>query len=407
MGLILGGVASGFRKRWAWAGILLALAVLSQQFALLVAAPLLVVAPPTRRLRFVVAGGGTALCVVVPLLLLHSGKVLRAVTLGSGDSSGVGGTAVRLLRLHGFLLAGVSRVLPIALAVLLAWWLLRLLGDSVREPLPLTALLALSLSLRLLFEENLHHTYYFMALAVSILLLDVVRGHIRGIFVVWVLLCTFAYNAGFSGLFNRVSWRLGATEHLPEAVVVLALVLVVSDLARGRVRWYLVGWIVVMVGAFASWPFTNESLRGQLPFCSGRHSSCRSGSGWRPDRWCGSCGNGKRPSKMARRQHPVSASRVFHPAPPHHQGPRAEPWPGPDANHGTARGRPERGKARLHPSEIRANCRTTESNSHRVNVFSHRFVWAVDFRSGLEIHRPVLTSAWTKGFRNDDAWRNV
>jgi hypothetical protein len=63
-----------------------------------------------------------------------------------------------------------------------------------------------------------------------------------------------------------VSWRLGASEHLPEALIVLGLVFVVADLARGRVRWYLVGWIVIMVGAFASWPFTNESLRGQLPF---------------------------------------------------------------------------------------------------------------------------------------------
>jgi len=266
MGLVLGGVASAFRKRWAWAGMLLALAILSQQFALLVAAPLLVVAPQTRRLRFLVAGVGTAVCVVVPLLLLHSGKVLRSVTLGSGDSSGVGGTAVRLLRLHGFLLAGVSRVLPIALAVLLAWWLLRRLGGSVREPLPLTALIALSLSLRLVFEENLHHTYYFMALAVAILLLDVVRGRVRGIYVAWVLLCTFAYNAGFSGLFNRVSWRLGASEHLPQALILLGLVVVIADLARGRMRWYLAGWIVIMVGAFASWPFTNETLRGQLPF---------------------------------------------------------------------------------------------------------------------------------------------
>ena len=266
MGLVLGGVASAFRKRWAWAGILLGLAVLSQQFALLVAAPLLVVAPPTRRLRFVVAGAGTAACVVVPLLLLHSGKVLRSVTLGSGDSSGVGGTAVRLLRVHGFVLTGVSRVLPIALAVLLAWWLLRRLGATVRTPVPMTALLALSLSLRLVFEENLHHTYYFMALAVAILLLDVVGGHIRGMFIAWVLLCTFAYNAGFSGLFNRVSWRLGASEHVPEALIVLGLVLVLADLARGRVRWYLAGWIVIMVGAFASWPFTKDSLRGQLPF---------------------------------------------------------------------------------------------------------------------------------------------
>ena len=266
MGLALAGVASAFKSRWMLAGILLALAVLSQQFALLVAAPLLVVAPTNRRLRFSVAGVCTAAVVVVPLAILSSSKVLRAVTLGSGDSSGVGGTAVRLLRLHGVLLAGVSRVLPIVLSVLLAWWVLRRLGAAVRSPLPFTALVGLSLSLRLVFEENLHHTYYFMALAVMILLLDVVRGHIRGTFFAWVLLSTFAYNAGFAGLFNRVSWRLGASEHVPEVLIALGFVLVVIDLARRRVRWYLIAWLAIMIGAFASWPFTRESLRGQLPF---------------------------------------------------------------------------------------------------------------------------------------------
>jgi hypothetical protein len=266
MGLILGGVACIFRRWWALAGILLALAVLSQQFALLVAAPLFVVVPSTRKLRFSVAGLVTAAVVVIPLLVLSSGNVLRAVVFGSGDSSGAGGTAVRLLRLHGWMLTGVSRVFPIVLSMVLAWWLLRRLGASVRDPRPLTALVALSLSLRLVFEENLHHTYYFMALAVALLLLDVVCGRIRGTFVAWVILGTFAYNAGFAGLFNRVSWRLGASEHIPEVLIVLGLILLIADFARGRVRWYVVAWLGIMIGAFVSWPFTTESLRGQLPF---------------------------------------------------------------------------------------------------------------------------------------------
>ena len=45
MGLILGALACVRRDLWRWAGVLLALAVLSQQYALLVAVPLLVVAP--------------------------------------------------------------------------------------------------------------------------------------------------------------------------------------------------------------------------------------------------------------------------------------------------------------------------------------------------------------------------
>jgi len=266
MGLVLGGVACVFRRWWAWAGILLALAVLSQQFALLVAAPLFVVAPSNRRLRFSVAGVLTAAVVVIPLRALTSGSVVRAVVFGSGDSTGAGGTAVRLLRLHGWMLTGVSRVLPIVLSLVLAWWLMRRLGTSVRAALPLTALVALSLSMRLVFEENLHHTYYFMALAVALLLLDVVCGRIRGALIAWVILGTFAYNAGFAGLFNRVSWRLGASEHIPEVLIVLGLILVITDFARRRVRWYIVAWLVVMIGTFVSWPFTSESLRGQLPY---------------------------------------------------------------------------------------------------------------------------------------------
>ena len=77
MGLALGGLACVIRRWWAWAGILLALAVLSQQFALLVAAPIFVLAPRHRRRRFSVAALATAAVIALPLIALGSAKVLQ------------------------------------------------------------------------------------------------------------------------------------------------------------------------------------------------------------------------------------------------------------------------------------------------------------------------------------------
>ena len=74
MGLALGGLACVLRRWWAWAGVLLALAVLSQQFALLVAAPIFVLAPRDRRLRFSVAALGTAAVIALPLIALRVRK---------------------------------------------------------------------------------------------------------------------------------------------------------------------------------------------------------------------------------------------------------------------------------------------------------------------------------------------
>ncbi|MGO9855012.1 MAG: hypothetical protein ACLPYY_08230 [Acidimicrobiales bacterium] len=266
MGFVLGAVACVLRRWWAWAGVLIALAVLSQQFALLVAAPLFVIAPSDRRLRYSAAGILTASFVVVPLLTLGSGRALRAITLGSGDSSGSGGTLVRELHIQGWLETGVSRVLPILLSMALAGWLIRRLGSkTVSSPLPLIALVALSLSLRLVFEENLRNTYYFMALAVALVLLDVVRGHIRGAVLAWIALVTVAHDIWPVDMFSSVPWGLGATDHLPQVLMVIGIVVVLADVARGRVRWYLVAWTVLLIAAFATWPFAHEAVRTPLP----------------------------------------------------------------------------------------------------------------------------------------------
>ena len=66
MGLCLGALACALRDRWIGAGILVALAVLSQQFALLVAAPLLVLAPGRRRVSYAAAAVVTGALVDLP-----------------------------------------------------------------------------------------------------------------------------------------------------------------------------------------------------------------------------------------------------------------------------------------------------------------------------------------------------
>ena len=72
LGFALAAMACALRNRWVWAGILIALAVLTQQYTLLVAIPLLVVAPSARRLPYVLAAIVTAAVVAAPLLIATS-----------------------------------------------------------------------------------------------------------------------------------------------------------------------------------------------------------------------------------------------------------------------------------------------------------------------------------------------
>jgi hypothetical protein len=193
MGLALGGVACARRGSWVWAGALLGLAITSQQFALLVLAPLFVVAPADRRVRFTGAVIGAAAVVVLPMVVVSSERAVSAILVGSGNTASQGGTVLWELHLHGVLLVDCSRVLPIILAMVLASRAVRRLGPAVLEPTPLLALVATSLSFRLVFEQNLFG-YYFMALAVALVLLDAVHGHIRRQLVAWLALLTLAFD---------------------------------------------------------------------------------------------------------------------------------------------------------------------------------------------------------------------
>ena len=197
MGLALGSLACVRRGSWAWAGVLLGAAILSQQFILLIAAPLLVVAPRDRRIRFAGSVVGSAAIVVAPMAVMTSGRVLGSV-IGVGNTPLGGATVLAQLHLHGAAEVALSRVLPVVLAMAMAGWAQRTLGRAILEPLPLASLAATALTLRLVFEVNLYG-YYFMAVAVMLIVLDVLRGRISIYLIGWFALLLLAFDPVHGG----------------------------------------------------------------------------------------------------------------------------------------------------------------------------------------------------------------
>jgi hypothetical protein len=192
IGLAFAGLACARRGQWIWTGILLGLALTSQQFALLVAAPLLVVAPKNQRIRYAGAVMGSAAVVVIGMVVITSGRVID-VLAGTTATPSTGGTLLSVAGLHGFSLVLASRALPIAFAMMLAWWAVRRLGAAALDPVPLVSLIATSLCFRLVFEVNLFG-YYLMAVAASLIVLNVVAGRVHLYLVAWLGLVTFAYD---------------------------------------------------------------------------------------------------------------------------------------------------------------------------------------------------------------------
>lgn len=250
MGLILGGVACSFKNRWLWAGVLLGLAFCSQQFALLVGAPLIIVAPAGRRLRYATGALIAGVLIDVPMIVSTSGRAAKIILLGSSrvgsNIRSTGGTLLWELDLRGPLLFLLARVLPVVASLALAWWASRRLGERLLRPIPLISFIATSLAIRLVFEENLFG-YYFMAAAVSLVVLDVAVGRIRGSFIAWLALVTLAFNPaklGFTS--NLTSWSEQLYYAIPVLLVALATVSLVVYAVQRRVKLYKIVWLVLV-----------------------------------------------------------------------------------------------------------------------------------------------------------------
>jgi hypothetical protein len=259
-GLALASLACARRNAWVGAGILMALALLSQQFVLLVALPLVVLAPRSQRTRFAVAGLVTGALVALPLVVASSGHATRNVLIGTGDSAYNQGTLLAELRLQGALLFMVARLVPLLLSLLLAVWVVRRLGRRrALEPVPLLSLIALSLSLRLVFDSSLYG-YYFMAIAVALVVLVVVGGRLGPVLPAWLLLVSLVFTVGSASsvVLSRVWWEHDLRHALPPAVLVLALVIGAILLVRHGPTWRLLVWGALALGAVLVWVTVNN-----------------------------------------------------------------------------------------------------------------------------------------------------
>lgn len=210
VGLILGAVACVPRGNWVLGGIVLGLAFASQQFALLALAPLLVITPKGKLLKFITGTLGSIVVIVTPLALFAPKAAIGAALAGSG-TTWTSATLLDLTRLSGPGLFFFSRFLPIVGSMVLAWWTQKHLGSRIFEPIPFLSLLASSLSLRLFFEVNLWG-YYFMAVSVFILLLDILRGRLRWSFLVWLVLIMVAFHPVLG---SNSSWETSSTPLAP------------------------------------------------------------------------------------------------------------------------------------------------------------------------------------------------
>jgi hypothetical protein len=222
--------------------VLLGLAITSQQFALLVLAPLAMVVPNDRRIRFAGAAIVGAALIVVPIVVVTSGRALSWTVFGSGTGTLVGRTLLGVLPIHGPIFIE-SRFLPIALSILLAWWAMRRLGSAALEPLPLVSLIATSLSLRLVFEVNMIG-YYLMAMAVSLVMLDVIRGRISLLLVGWLGLVFLAFYPlpwGFDPLSTGLPPWMWQILILGSGIVLAAGPLTSAALAGRQIRQSPVG----------------------------------------------------------------------------------------------------------------------------------------------------------------------
>jgi hypothetical protein len=190
----------------------LGLAVLSQQFTLLILIPLLVVAPRTKLLKILEGTACSLALVGVPLLAITSGRALTSILVGTGD---VGSSNVAFfgIPLHNSLALATLRIIPLALCALVAWWALGRLSVRTLEPVALLSLLALSLALRLAFEVSLFG-YYLMSVSVLLLLVEIAMGRIKVMYIAWTAVATWATVGGglvdhatFAGVAVQV-WQL-------------------------------------------------------------------------------------------------------------------------------------------------------------------------------------------------------
>jgi hypothetical protein len=259
MGLILLAVASATRGSWTWTGAFLGLSFTSQQFALLAIAALLIVVPRGRRLSMIAATVLTVCIVDLPFIVASSGRAFKTLVVGTNRVSvlgvhhfhAAGGTVLFATQLRGVGLFIVARVLPILSAAAVAYWAKRRLGPKVTETETLTALVATALCMRLVFEENLFG-YYFLAVAVSLVCVEALRGRFSGKVLTWLGMVFLAFTP--IPWWVYLKWEPRGLNFFmlpPLAFEVIVVSAIAVGIRNHHIKWYLIiAGVVVALTCF-------------------------------------------------------------------------------------------------------------------------------------------------------------
>lgn len=175
------------RHRMYGAGFFLALAVMSQPYALLGLIVLLAISPWVACRKLAVGGMVTTIVTVTMMVVISGPRALTASLIGTGDTTIHIGTwmwELHISSVYGLLL---SRLAPLAAAIAISRWCYRRRPDIADDPVLLLSLMATCLSLRLVFEENLW-SYYCMATGVTLVLRDIVAARVSRGTIYWLVL---------------------------------------------------------------------------------------------------------------------------------------------------------------------------------------------------------------------------
>ncbi len=224
VGLTCAGIALALRRRWVLVGVLFGAAFLCKQFAVLPLLGVLAAAPQWRdRVRVVtpavavVAAGVIPFYVVAPVATVHA---MTAVYV-SGVTVESTPTMLGVLSIWEQTKLEIARDAPIVAAALLALWARRRARDHLLAPAPLVGLCVACLACRLVFEISLLN-YYFLAVGVTLVLLDFTRKRPPLRSALWIVATRF----GLSPLAPHVPSNVTAGLFLLAALVPIGFGLV-------------------------------------------------------------------------------------------------------------------------------------------------------------------------------------
>ncbi len=244
LGLILLAIRPVVRRRWWVAGSVLGLAFVAHQLAVVVLVVVLVISPWQAKWRILAAFLLTVSAVVAPFIVLQDGGSWRNIIAGSSIPQGVRSTLVGELHLSIHTSGVIARGAPILAAFALAWVMRR--RHAQLATLELTSLIIVTLGLRLVFEVNLFG-YYFLALAVGLVILEVMQRRFRGTVAAWLMLEAVVYSQFDIGAYSQGgTWAMFAVSIVPMFLAAAGVCVVLLQLSRHRIEWTWLAYLVIV-----------------------------------------------------------------------------------------------------------------------------------------------------------------